>query len=72
MLVDALLLANDYLKLTSYIEGPSKFWKVYLDELSGLFYRLVCEAFFIYHNLDLISQRFLGVLSVGRHCIENH
>jgi hypothetical protein len=28
MLVDALLLANDYLKLTSYIEGPSRFWKV--------------------------------------------
>lgn len=28
MLVDALLLANDYLKLTSYIEGPSKFWKL--------------------------------------------
>ncbi|KAG0566021.1 hypothetical protein M758_7G030500 [Ceratodon purpureus] len=28
MLVDALLLANDYLKLTSYIEGPSRFWKL--------------------------------------------
>lgn len=28
MLVDALLLANDHLKLTSHIEGPSRFWKV--------------------------------------------
>jgi len=27
MLVDALLLANDHLKLTSHIEGPSRFWK---------------------------------------------
>jgi hypothetical protein len=28
MLVDALLLANDYLRITTHIESPEKFWKV--------------------------------------------
>lgn len=39
MLVDAFLMANDYLKLTSYIEGPSKFWKVCVNELREVFWR---------------------------------
>jgi hypothetical protein len=28
MLVDALLLANDYLRITTHIGSPEKFWKV--------------------------------------------
>lgn len=37
MLVDALLLANDHLKLTSHIEGPSRFWKVCVLKLFTIY-----------------------------------
>lgn len=46
MLVDALLLANDYLKITSHIEGPERFWKVciILPWISGGVTKITCSC----------------------------
>lgn len=60
MLVDALLLANDHLKLTSHIEGPSRFWKVCVINHFATFVKVLRH----HKSYSLFFESCLTVLTI--------